>query len=67
MPLLKKMIREPYTPTKDKLKRLNNLCMDKDCSATLCKDCEVNREYKELTNEVIGIEDLNGDDIYGRI
>ncbi len=62
------MIRESYHPTKDKLKKIDELCRNKDCLNTSpCEDCEINKEYKILTRGLIGLEDLNGDDIYGGI
>lgn len=61
------MNKNSYHPTKDKLNKLDRLCKEIDCSGQIlpCKDCEINKEYKKLTG--LGLEDLNGEDIYDRI
>ncbi len=47
-----KQIYTIYTPTKDKIRELEERCANKDCGSVtprlICKNCNINIEYKRV-------------------
>ena len=47
-----KMTDSKYTPTRDKIRELEERCKNRDCGKEKvrikCEDCSINKEYKDV-------------------